>query len=255
MRKCLSPFFIGREEPGLDSGIGAFDVVLPYNLVRPNPGSKEAINQVNSGIRDFVADTIAGGVKPFVLSGDCLSAIGCLAGLELRGFSPFLLWIDAHGDFHTPETTISGHLGGMPLAIITGRGDLSMMREVALTSLPEERVFLVGGRDLDAGEKEALEASRIRHLKGIGEALERLPGERDLWVHFDTDYVNPNDAPAMRYIATGGDSADVAKRDLAMLGAKRNVLGMSVSAWAPHLDSDGHTARVCWDIISGLAGQ
>jgi arginase len=250
MRKCLAPFFIGREEPGLDRRTGPFDVVLPKDLVGTEPGSIRAINQINCSIRDVVAETILSGDRPLVLSGDCLSAIGCLAGMEKCGIRPYLLWFDAHGDFHTPETTISGHLGGMPLAIITGRSDGSLLSDVGLTPLADDRVCLIGGRDLEPVERESLEASGIRRVDRVAQALEFLPESSPLWVHFDTDYINPSDAPAMRYPAPGGISAKAVKFDLETIARKRNVLGLSVSAWAPHLDTGGRTAATCWDTIS-----
>jgi len=251
MRKCLSPFFIGREETGLERETGEFDVILPSNLIGSKPGSKNAINSINCVIRDFVADTITSGRRPLVLSGDCLSAIGSLAGLEHCGVQPYLLWFDANGDFHTPQTTISGHLGGMPLAMLTGRGDQSLLSAVKLTPLHDERVCHIGARDLESGEREAFEASDIRRVNRVTEVLKDLPDQYPAWVHFDTDYLNPTDAPAMRYLAKGGISVQAAKSDFFEL-SKKNILGISVSAWAPHLDVDGSTARNCWDVVSVL---
>jgi arginase len=253
MRKCLAPFFIGREEPGLEKGTSTFEIVLPPTLVGCEAGSRDAIGRINCAIRDFVAETIASGEKPLVVCGDCLSAIGCLTGLERCGIRPYLLWFDAHGDFHTPETTISGHLGGMPLAIITGRGELSLLTAVGMTPLPDEQVCLVGGRDLEPGEKEALEASRICRCERITDVWDWLPHKFHLWVHFDTDYINPTDAPAMRCPASGGVSAQIARLDLDALSSCTNISGLSVSAWAPHLDVDARTAIVSWDAISSLA--
>ncbi len=253
MRRCLSPFFIGREELGLDRGTAPFDVILPNSLVGPHSGSKIAINRINLAIREFVAATIMAGDKPLVLSGDCLSCIGCLAGVEATGIRPHLLWFDAHGDFHTPQTTISGHLGGMPLAMITGRGDLSLLDAVGLTPFPDENVCHIGARALEAGEKEAFVASRICRIDRLTEVLEELPKRPPLWVHFDTDYINPNDAPAMRYPAAGGVPAQVTKSDFDALRQTVSIVGISISAWAPHLDTQTKTAAICWDCISDLA--
>ncbi len=80
MRKCLAPFFIGRDEPGLDRGAGPFDAVLRVPLAAEDPGSTRTIEHISRALSDFVATTIAGGEKPLVLCGDCLSCIGCLGG-------------------------------------------------------------------------------------------------------------------------------------------------------------------------------
>ncbi|MCI0557230.1 MAG: arginase family protein [Nitrososphaera sp.] len=254
MRKCLAPFFVGREEAGLDRGTGPFDVVLPGTLVDPEPGSKSSINSVNRAIREFVAETVVSGERPLVLSGDCLCSIGCIAGLQRCGIRPQLLWFDAHGDFHTPETTISAHLGGMPLAMITGRGDLSLLEAVGLTPLVDADVFHIGARDLEPGEKEALETSGIDCMSRITDILNVLPKRSPCWVHFDTDYINPSDAPAMRYPASGGISSGSAKSDFDALARRAGlILGLSISAWAPRLDVEARTAVTCWNTVSGLA--
>jgi arginase len=252
MRKCLAPFFVGREEQGLERGAGVFDVVLSRDIVDGEPGSKNAVNCINAAIRDFVAGTVKGGNMPVVLSGDCLGAIGCLAGMEECGVYPRLLWFDAHGDFHTFETTISGHLGGMPLAMITGRGDTSSLAAVNLTPIPDGRVYHIGGRDLEVGEKEALRSSSIRCADQVSGVLEDFPSQSSCWVHFDTDYISPKDAPAMRYPAKGGISASDAKADLRTLARRVRILGLSISAWAPRFDENGRTAETCWDTVSSL---
>lgn len=256
MRKCLAPFFVGQFEAGLDEHTDEFDVVLPSSLVGSNSGSLEAVVCVNQAIRDFVAETVAVGEAPLVLCGDCLSAIGCLAGIERSVGRPYyLLWFDAHGDFHTYETTISGHLGGMPLAMITGRGEQGILSRVGLAPFPDERVCHVGARELDPGECELLQDSAVVTVSRLAGTLDRIPKGSPAWIHFDTDYINPIDAPAMRFPATGGPRAlqvraefDVVARDLA-------VVGLSVSAWAPHLDAacgGDSTAQVCWRTVAGV---
>jgi len=256
MRKCLAPFFVGQFEAGLDEHADDFDVVLPLSLVGANSGSLEAIVSVNQGIRDFVVETVAVGDAPLVLCGDCLSAIGCLAGLERSDARPnYLLWFDAHGDFHTYETTISGHLGGMPLAMITGRGEQDILSRVGLAPFPEERICHVGARDLEPGERESLGASAIVTASRAAGALNRIPKGSSVWVHFDTDYINPIDAPAMRYPATGGPRALKVRSEFDVVARQLAIIGLSVSGWAPHLDRVGRgssTAEVCWQTVSAI---
>jgi arginase len=252
MRKCLAPFFLGEFEGGLDA-FGAFDVVLDHPRCRGSAGQIGNIVSLNQAIRDFVAETLASDTKPFVLCGDCLSAIGCLAGLQDSGVRPdFLLWFDAHGDFHTHESTLSGHLGGMPLAMITGRGAQDILNGVGLSPFPDERICHVGARDVEPGEAELLNSSRVlvvRHLHG---ALRHIPPRASVWVHFDTDYINPSDAPAMRYPAPGGPRAPAIAQEFRLLTRRQSVIGLSVSAWAPHLDLKAagvSTANVCRQVL------
>jgi len=256
MRKCLAPFFVGQFEAGLDEDADDFDVVLPSSLVGANSGSLEAIVCVNQAIRDFVAQTVAVGGAPLVLCGDCLSAIGCLAGLERGDARPcYLLWFDAHGDFHTYETTISRHLGGMPLAMITGRGEQGILSRVGLAPFPDERVCHIGARDLEPGERESLQNSDIVTASRLAGALDRIPKGSSVWVHFDTDYINPIDAPAMRFPATGGPRALQVRAEFDVVARELAIVGLSVSAWAPYLDAacgGGSTAEVCWQTVSGI---
>jgi arginase len=251
MRKCLAPFFLGRKEAGLDINTGFFDVVLPDSLVADRFGAKDGIDRVNGAIRDFVFDAILMREElVVVLSGDCLSAIGCLAGLEKASIFPFLLWVDAHADFHTTETTISGHIGGMPLAMIAGLGDQSHLFAVGLEAVPSKRICHVGGRALELGEKDLLRFSGILCVDRIIDVLETISSTQPVWLHFDADYIAPADAPAMRYPAEGGISVYEVGKDLEALRDKKNVLGISISAWAPHLDEGGRTAATCWKTVS-----
>ena len=215
-------------------------------------GTYSAINSINTAISNFVADTINLRKKPLVLAGDCLSAIGALSGVLKCGLRPQLLWIDAHGDFHTHETTISGHLGGMPLAMISGRGDLSLLHGVNIDPIADEDIYFVGGSDLEFGEKEALKSSGICQSTLITEMLDRLPTVSPLWIHFDTDYITSNDAPSMRYPKKNGVTAQETKIGFDAIARKSNILGLSISAWAPHLDSNGKTAETCWEVVSSL---
>lgn len=136
--------------------------------------------------------------------------------------------------------------------MITGRGDLFFLNAVGLRPLMDEQVCHIGARDVDNGEREAFEASHIRRVGRITAIPQEFLREVPLWVHFDTDYIDPNDAPAMRYPAPGGIAAEDARSDFETL-VNKNVVGMSISAWAPHLDPDGRTARTCWGIVSRLA--
>lgn len=254
VRKCLAPFFVGQIEAGLGSA-NDFETVLPSRLVDSRPGSVDAVVRVNEAIRDFVSETLAADEAPLVLAGDCLSAVGCLAGLERSNVAAHLIWFDAHGDFHTPETTLSGHLGGMPLAMISGRGEQQILRGVGLTPLADEHICHIGARDLEPGERECLLDSGIVVASRWTHAAHRIPKGSQVWVHFDTDYINPCDAPAMRYPAQGGPTAAQVRAELDAVVLDFDVIGLSVSAWAPHLDGAGEEARtgeICWQTLSGF---
>src|SRR5262249_23885999 len=115
-----------------------------------------------AALYDPVADAVAAADRPLVVSGDCTTSLGTLAGLQRKGCDPAIAWFDAHGDFNTHETTLSGYLGGMPLALPVGRGDPTLRDRLDLRPVPENRVILGEARDLDPPERLALDASAGR---------------------------------------------------------------------------------------------
>src|SRR5262249_15892482 len=147
------------------------------------------------------------GAFPLLLSGNCGSAIGALAA---AGAGTGIAWFDGHGDFNTPETTVSGFLDGMALAIATGR----CFRPLAASSngvvpISDEDAFLVGARDLDPGGRSALEASHVAWVtvaairesgasEALRPALDRMRAAR-VHVHVDLDVHDPALAPANEF--------------------------------------------------------
>src|SRR6185369_11821225 len=155
-----------------------------------------------------VWETVSAGDRPVSVNGDCCVAIGMLAGLQRARVDPLLIWLDAHGDFNTFETSPSGFIGGMPLAMIVGRGEQKLMELADAKPLPEEQVILTDGRNLDVIEGVEVTASKMHHVNYIDDLLKLDLGDRPIYVHFDTDILNPNDAPAMVYAAEGGPTSD-----------------------------------------------
>jgi arginase len=142
-----------------------------------------------------VEDALSGGNTPVLLAADCsVSATTLPAALRLRPDAR-ILWLDAHGDYNTPDTSGSGYLGGMCLAAATGEWDSGLGETV-----PAERVVLAGVRDLDPGERELLEkspatvigASAVETLVAAKNALDGAP----IFVHLDLDVIDPEHFPA-----------------------------------------------------------
>jgi arginase len=196
-----------------------------------------------------LASVVAEGPPPLVYAGDCLSVIGVLAGLQRRGIDPTLYWFDAHGDFHTWTTTGSGFLGGMPLAMITGRGEQTIVEAVGMRPLDDSRVVLVDARDLDDGEDTAVAASGIP-VKSIDDLVSGPPPPPGpIYVHVDVDVVNPQDLPAVNYPAQGGPSAASVKYAVDALASTGRVIAASVSSWNPALDGADRAAKATRSIM------
>ena len=140
----------------------------------------------------------------------------------------------------------------MPLAMLTGRGDLRMLRALDLAPIPDARVVLADGRDLDPGERVLVETSGILWQRDLAALLATLP-QGPLHVHFDTDILNADEAPAFLYAVPGGPSAVQARDLLAALMATGRVVAVSVcAAWDPERDGDGRTLGAVKTALAGL---
>jgi arginase len=220
------PFFMGDPMPG-------FDVPDPYETLAPDLPSGEPQERMAVLYR-HLADKVAAVSNPVIYAGDCVSTIGVLAGLQRKGIHPTLIFFDAHGDFNTWETTPSGFIGGMPLAMLTGRGEQTIVDGAGLTPLPDARVVLVDGRDLDPGEDEAIEQSGIG-VTTVDELAHSLPPRGPLYVHVDGDVVDPSDMPAMNYPAPDGPSLHAVRMAMIHLATTGRVVAFSISSWNPEL--------------------
>ncbi len=204
----------------------------------PDADPFERMGELYRHLADFVAVTD----HPASYAGDCVSSIGVLAGLERRGVRPTLLWMDAHGDFNTPETSPSGFPGGMPLAMLTGRGNQTIVDAVGLTPLADSQVVLVDARDLDPAEGAALAASGIDRAT-VEQLISNPLPDGPLYVHLDTDIVDPADMPALNYPVPNGPALASVHAAMTRLAATNRVVAFSVSSWNPALPGADIAAR------------
>jgi arginase len=172
-----------------------------------------------------------------------------MAGLQKAGIGPLFIWFDAHGDFNTWDTTPSGFLGGMPLAMIAGLGEQSMPNAVGLQAVEHEDIILTDGRDLDPGEMELVSGSGILHLTDPMILLEYDFPDKPIYVHFDTDILNPLDAPAMNYLVKGGPRAEELAKVFRHIAQTGQVTAISVSSWNPELDEDGRSKETIMGLL------
>lgn len=249
-RFILSPFFLDEALPELES-LTTSDWLINKPLL-PNGAKQTRMSSIHRPIADFVSETAAIGKRPVSIAGDCCTAIGVFAGLQRTGLNPTLIWFDAHGDFNTWETTPSGFLGGMPLAMLVGRGEQTMADAIGLKPISEAQVILTDARDLDPGERELLKESAVLHLTEATNLIEHSLPDGPLYIHFDTDFISPEDAPAMNYPAPGGPSALDLHDIFHYLAQTGQILAVSISSWNPKLDKDGHSQKVCMALLQTL---
>jgi arginase len=198
---------------------------------------------------------------PFILSGNCAPAAwGAVAGL---GADTGVCWFDAHGDFNTPETTITGFLDGMALAAVTGRcwttmmGDLPGFRPVA-----DRSVLLIGARAFDPKEGRALRESEITRLpppnvlSGLSSAgVAQLLSNHitSVYLHVDLDVLDPTEAVANASRQPGGlHGADV-DAALRSIAAALPVQAAALTAYDPVWDSSGRAAEIAIDLACTIA--
>lgn len=212
----------------------------------------ERLGSAHRPIATFVSETVQAGDTPITFNGDCCAAIGVLAGLQRAGVEPRLLWLDAHGDFNTFETTPSNFLGGMPLAMMVGIGDMTMMEGVAAGALSAENVIATDLRDLDPGERELVENSAIQHVANFDNLQQIDWSEKPLWIHFDTDILHLDEMGAVSYPAEGGVSSGQLRELFLRLKRDADIAAISVTAWNPDLDGDGSAEKVVMSLVDVL---
>ncbi|MFD5214826.1 arginase family protein [Microbacterium sp. NPDC058345] len=153
------------------------------------------------GLRDALCDALDAGRVPVLATNTCGASIGTLPTVAQRFPDAVVLWIDAHGDFHTPRTTESGYLGGMALAAACGLWDSGHG-----AGLNPEQVIIVGGRDIDPAEEELLDAHGVTVLSPVESTPRRvaeLVAGREIWIHVDWDVLEPGYIPAAYRVGEG----------------------------------------------------
>ncbi len=251
-RTVLTPFFLDSLVPGLLE-LSSGDSVLNDR----EPAGKdllERISSVHCRLADQVAAAVSSGFRPVSIAGDCCTSLAVMAGLERVGVCPHLIWFDAHGDFNTFETSPSGFLGGMPLAMMVGRGEQRLVRALGLTPLAESRVTLTDGRDLDPLEREALAASRVNFLPRVEALLEGSLPDGPIYVHYDTDIASAVEVPAQNYPVPGGPGAKELRRVFDRLAGTGKIVAVSVSTWNPKLPDAAVSRSVSMELLRRLLG-
>jgi len=229
----ISPFHLDEPLTALPVSGRRLDVdiageVMPGRLV-------DLYRGVASAVADAVTDGSDGPLV--VVSGDCNTSLGTLAGLQRAGVDPAIVWFDGHGDFHTAATTTSGYLGGLALALLVGDDDLGLAAGVGLTPIAEERVVLVDARDLDPAERVRLDASAVRRL-AVDELVEATLPPGPIYLHLDVDVIDAAACPGLRFPAADGPSPDAVVAAVErVLGSGRVVAVGLACTWGPdHLD-------------------
>ncbi len=227
----------------------------------PEGSSKtETVAEIGRGIARAVAQARAQGRFPLVLSGGCLAALGVLAGLQDHGEDPAVVWIDAHGDFNTLESSLSGYWDGMALAAVCGVALPELREAVGLQPLAVDRALHLAGRAFDPAETEILRRHGLETVAagelgspGTRQAIRRRAATGAWYLHIDLDGLDPQDAPAV-----GVPEPDGARLDdlLEALGGLPPPAAMTFSALSFDRATDEEAERTlatCLRLVEAFA--
>ncbi len=219
-------------------------------------------------LKNIVSEMVENGYFPLVLGGDHSISIGTLAGLKtLHGGDTGIIWVDAHGDFNTPETTTTGNIHGMPFAVITGRGDQRLTSIGPSPTVKEKNAVLIAARDVDPGEALLLKESSITvfTIKEIDElgmstvarkAIDiATRGVDHLHVSFDIDALDPSVAPGTGTPVLGGLTYREAHLLLEMIDESGKLSSFEMVEINPTLDVRNRTAEIAVGLIASALGK
>ncbi len=220
----------------LDERLTAFVPPVPADLVLfpdlPSGTPWERMAVLYAEVADAVAAELAAGGRPVVVSGDCTTSLGVVAGMQRAGIDPALVWFDAHGDVQTPETSGSGYLGGMPVRQLVGGADRTTPERLGLRPVAERDVVLVDARDLDPPEVDFLASSTIRRTS-VEDVVSVLP-DGPVHLHLDVDVIDPRDVAGLLFPAPDGPRLDAVTTAVRAVLARCPVVAVSVACtWRP----------------------
>ena len=231
----VTPWHLDECIPAFPIPAGVTETICPALPPGPAPGRMTLLHQA-------VADAVARATRPLLLSGDCPAALGAVAGLQRRFRDLAVVWLDAHGDFNTPAITISGYLGGMALAMLTGRTPELFDDALGLRPVADTNVVLADARDLDPAEADALTASQVRRVPAdpaaITSALDGI-GRMPVYLHLDVDVIDSAQLPGLRWPSGPGPSLTQIEDCLGAVCATADVTAACIAcAWLPDRVSD-----------------
>ena len=243
---------------------GDISVILPApNLSNPKLRNPDQVEVVCKALATDVKAAINSRCFPFIVGGDCSMLMGIVEGLQSLKQRIGMVYMDAHGDFNTPETTPSGRIGGMDLAIVAGRGPKRLAAMFGHSPLlPEENIVLYGVRDLDPLEAKALAESKVRvysrqKLKSQGEeeAAEEIllylkPYCDRLYLHIDLDVLDESAFAAQGLPVPDGLSGEEFQTTLRVLVKSGRLCGLGLMVFDAAKDANGGQAKRIVELVA-----
>ena len=287
-----APLDLGQSRRGVDMGPSAIryagleerlariglEVRDRGNVATPTPEALVVVDErarylpeileTSSRLAAVVGEAVGEGSRPLVLGGDHSVALGTLAGLAASAGQPGgVIWIDAHGDLNTPESSPSGNVHGMPLAAVLGRcGTWFEHDGLVLPAVDPARVVLVGIRSLDEEERVFLRDAQVRVFtmsdidrigieRAMRDALTRVAGPGFVHVSLDLDALDPEVAPGVGTPVPGGLTYREAHLACELVAESGIVGSLEVVEANPILDRGNTTALTAVELVASALGQ
>ena len=260
----LKPLFDEVHDLG-DIPIGRPEVVVDKES---NLRNLDLVAEKSALLAEKVDNAVQSGAFPLVLGGDHSIAIGTLAGVSKHYKNLGVIWYDAHGDLNTAETSPSGNIHGMPLAVSIGLGH-NLLTDIGGygPKVKPENVVIIGARALDDGEKDLIkeigikvytmhEIDRMGMAKVMEETIAYLKEKTDgVHLSLDLDGLDPNDAPGVGTPVIGGISYRESHLAMEMLEESKIITSAEFVEVNPILDEKNKTATVAVELMGSLFGE
>lgn len=258
-----SEYFAGLNQSGLD---------LHWQLMtapaKEDKSKLESVTRQCTLIANHVADLVKQKKFFLVLGGDHSCAIGTWSGVcqAMQSQGPLgFIWVDAHLDSHTPQTTLTGNLHGMPLACLLGHGEKCLI-DLAVSSrkFNPENICLIGIRSYEPEERELLERLKVRVIymeevqqRGLAAVMDEAlqiatKGTVGYGLSIDIDSVDPADAPGTDVVAPGGLSGEELYRSVQIFAGDPRLLGAEIVEFDPHRDIDQKTEILITKLVRAI---
>ena len=230
-------------------------------------GQWNRFGMANGHLADFAAENERAGHFNIGLYNNCSSAPGMLGGLQQAGppgkpLRVGMIWIDAHGDYNTPETTLSGMLGGMPVAVSAGHALTRMRQQSGLDpALPERYIVMACVRDTDPLEQDRIDRSLIEHIPvddirtlsdNIDAQMERLSRLTDLiYIHIDLDVLDPPEVMGHPLTVPNGPTSAELAAALEVMFRYEKAAALGIASYPADDDPDKTTLRAIYRLVVG----
>ena len=256
-----------------DGGNVPVAIAETRNAGEANAKYLREITETCVGVADIVLQTLEEGITPLILGGDHSVAAGSVSGVaefcRRRNQKIGLIWIDAHADINTPETSPSGNVHGMPLAALLDLGP-DMLSDIYnwRPKVAPENTVLIGVRDIDTTEKENIRRAGIaevytmrdideRGMRTVMEEALRAAGRGTAGYHvsLDMDWIDPEDAPGVGTPVRGGATYREAHLAMEILADHGRLLSFEVVEVNPVIDEHNRTAELAVELICSAFGK